>query len=52
MINICIEGNAFPKRLKLLRVVTVYKKGNVSNKSIYRPIAITPIFHKKKSKLF
>jgi hypothetical protein len=46
IINRCLHDGKFPSVLKLSRVVPIFKKGDRSCPSSYRPISITPIFSK------
>lgn len=46
LVNVCLVEGRFPDSLKIARVVPVYKKGDRSLVSSYRPIAIIPAFAK------
>lgn len=44
--NMCLRQGVFPDRLKLARTVPVFKKGDSSEISSYRPISIVPVIGK------
>lgn len=44
--NYCIDYGIFPSTFKLVKVIPVYKKGDKSEYSNYRPISIVPILSK------
>lgn len=44
--NLSLKNGVFPDRLKLARVIPVFKSGDDSNLSNYRPISILPCFSK------
>lgn len=44
--NCCIGEGVFPERLKISKIVPIFKKGSHDNVSNYRPIAILPAFSK------
>ncbi|XP_065651293.1 uncharacterized protein LOC136079482 [Hydra vulgaris] len=44
--NLSLKNGVFPDRLKLARVVPVFKSGDDSTLSNYRPISILPCFSK------
>ena len=46
IINDCIQNNIFPDRLKAAEVVPIYKKGNKTLPSNYRPISLLSPFSK------
>lgn len=46
VINLCVEQGIFPDKLKISIVKPVFKKGDKTNMSNYRPIALLPIFAK------
>ncbi|KAJ8733168.1 hypothetical protein PYW08_001466 [Mythimna loreyi] len=46
IINLCIEEGTFPDKLKISVIKPVFKKGDKTNMSNYRPIALIPIFGK------
>ena len=45
-INNCISDRIFPTELKLASVIPVFKSGDTSCKSNYRPISILPALSK------
>lgn len=46
LINTCLAEGVFPDKLKIARVVPVFKKGDRTQVSSYRPIAILPAISK------
>jgi hypothetical protein len=46
LFNECINQGVFPDKLKINKVVPVYKKGEKANCSNYRPISIVPTISK------
>ena len=46
IINLCIEQGIFPDHLKLAEIVPVYKKGDKSIETNYRPISLISNFAK------
>ena len=45
-INNCISSNTFPDELKIVDVISVYKKQDVNDKINYQPISLLPIISK------
>lgn len=45
-INKCLELGIFPENLKLAKVTPIFKSGNKSNPSNYRPISVLPVISK------
>ena len=43
LINLCLEQGIFPNELKIAKVMPIYKSGNKSLPSNYRPISILNI---------
>ena len=50
--DIVVGGQGIESRWKKTRLTVIFKKGNAKLLSNYRPIAITPIFHKLFSRMF
>ena len=46
MINLCLLSGIFPDCLKIAVVIPIFKKGNASDVSNYRPIALLPFLSK------
>lgn len=46
LVNKCLMEGIFPDKLKIARTIPVYKKGNPSIASNFRPISILPAFSK------
>jgi len=46
LINLAFCQGSFPRQLKACKVIPVFKKGNKSEVSCYRPITITPVLSK------
>ena len=44
--NLPIETGVFPDKLKITRVSSVYKAGDSSDLTNYRPISVLPCFSK------
>ena len=44
--NISLQNGVFPDRMKIARVITIFKTGDVQEFSNYRPISILPQFSK------
>ena len=51
LINKSISDGVFPNSLKLAKVIPIFKSGDKSIISNYRPISILPFFKKKLKKL-
>ena len=46
LIYLCIQNKTFPKCLKTGIVIPVFKKGEINDKSNYRPMSLLPVFSK------
>ena len=46
LFNLSIETELFPDKLKIVRVTLVYKAGDSSDLTNYRPISVLPCFSK------
>ena len=46
LFDMCLESRIFPDKLKIARVIPLYKAGYPANISNYRPISILPCFSK------
>lgn len=46
VMNQCLEDGIFPNKLKMAKVLPIYKKGSIDECSNYRPISILPVFSK------
>ena len=46
LFNSCFETGIFPDKLKLTKIIPIFKKGDPLNLTNYRPIAIVPTFSK------
>ena len=51
LFNNCVYGGIFPDRLKIARVIPLFKTGDRSNISNYRPISLLPVLSKIFEKL-
>lgn len=49
--NICLSQGQFPKRMQVAKVLPIFKKGDKTLISNYRPISILPIFSKGLEKI-
>ena len=49
--NASLEQGIFPDKLKLAKIIPIYKKGDTRNIKNYRPIALLSIFSKPLEKL-
>ena len=46
LFHISLESGIFPNKLKIARVIPLYKDGDPANISNYRPISVLPCFSK------
>jgi exonuclease III/thymidine kinase len=46
IINMCLEQGVFPDKLKIARIIPIYKKGDKDDPGNYRPVSILPVFSK------
>ena len=44
LFDISLESGVFPDKLKIARVIPLYKAGDPANSSNYRPISVLPCF--------
>lgn len=44
--NLCLAQGIFPDKMKMARVIPIYKKGPIPDPENYRPISILPVFSK------
>ena len=51
LINESFETGIFPEKLKIAKVISIFKKGLASRKSNYRPISLLSVFSKLFEKL-
>ena len=46
LFDMSLESGIFPDKLKIARVIPLYKAGDPANISNYRPISVLPCFSK------
>ena len=46
IINLCFEKSTVPRDMKIAKITPIYKKGDPSQCSNYRPVAVLPVFSK------
>ena len=46
LVNLSFNLGTFPSKLKLSKIVPIFKKGDHTDKNNYRPISILPTFSK------
>lgn len=46
LINLSLRTGVFPDKLKIAKVVPIYKSGDASNFSNYRPVSVLPVLSK------
>lgn len=46
LFNLCIEQGVFPDLMKMSKVVPIFKSGNKTDPSNFRPVSVLPIFSK------
>ena len=46
LFDMSLESGIFPNKLKIARVIPLYKAGDPANISNYRPISVLPCFSK------
>ena len=46
ILNLSLSQGVFPKECKIARVIPIYKGGDATNMTNYRPISVLPIFSK------
>ena len=51
ILNLSLSSSIFPDKLKVARVVPIFKKGEKCNPGNYRPISILPVISKLFEKL-
>lgn len=47
LVNLSIENNCFPDKLKEAQVTPIFKKSDPLMKTNYRPVSVLPIFSKQ-----
>ncbi len=48
----CVERGTYPESLKIAKVITLYKTGNVGSVANSRPISLLPLLNKIFEKLY
>lgn len=52
LINKCFREGSFPKQLQIAKIIPIYKKGEKSKNTNYRPVSILPSIRKIIEKVF
>ena len=51
LFDMSLESGIFPDKLKIARVISLYKAGDPANISNYRPISVLPCFSKMSERI-
>ena len=46
LFNVSLENGIFPEKMKIAKVIPLFKNGNFENITNYRPVSVLPCFSK------